>query len=356
MNDNEINDKTSLNALAQNDFFFTNIAHIEHPFETSVDVASKSQQCSINEVNSSPKKEIVSNLIKKPKLNNPMYSLPILKVTPKMTDDILFRALHPDKPVNKANIINFNTNPKLFKSFSNPTVFKNKVKPKPPSLIPIVEEINESIKFPKIDELKVLDMSKQPLTSEEIKYIKEQKVNEIYKRSNYFNKVVLLNKTAKNAYKDFQTETNSILNTYNNENDYRFRNRKYGNSYLTKIKPLKMADVIRRRCQVTREMERNEILMKKLAQKKLQQDLSNVRSLRISSDNNKTEGILKKEILTEQKERKSKTIDGYRRVKMTPTYVRDLKIIQAFNKIKDPSLVKYFNTMQNESDEEKRNK
>jgi hypothetical protein len=41
---------------------------------------------------------------------------------------------------------------------------------------------------------------------------------------------------------------------------------------------------------------------------------------------------------------------------MTPTYVRDLKIIQAFNKIKDPSLVKYFNAMQNESDEEKRNK
>lgn len=350
MNDNEINDKTSLNTLAINDFFFTNIAHIEQPFETSIDVASKSQQCSINEVNSSPKKEIVSNLIKKPKLNNPMYSLPILKVAPKMTDDILFRALHPDKPVNKANLINFNTNPKLFKSFSNPTVFKNKVKPKPPSLIPIEEEINESIKFPKIDELKVLDMSKQPLTSEELKYIKEQKVNEIYKRSNYFNKVVLLNKTAKNAYKDSQIETNSILNTYNNENDYRFRNRKYGNSYLTKIKPLKMADVIRRRFQVTREMERNEILMKKLAQKKLQQDLSNVRSLRISCDTSN------KEILTDQKERKNKTIDGYRRIKMTPTYVRDLKIIQAFNKIKDPSLVKYFNAMQNVSDEEKRNK
>ena len=252
--------------------------------------------------------------------------------------------------LNKANLINFNTNPKLFKSFSNPTVFKNKVKPKPPSLIPIEEEINESIKFPKIDELKVLDMSKQPLTSEELKYIKEQKVNEIYKRSNYFNKVVLLNKTAKNAYKDSQIETNSILNTYNNENDYRFRNRKYGNSYLTKIKPLKMADVIRRRCQVTREMERNEILMKKLAQKKLQQDLSNVRSLRISCDTSN------KEILTDQKERKNKTIDGYRRIKMTPTYVRDLKIIQAFNKIKDPSLVKYFNAMQNVSDEEKRNK
>ena len=349
MNDNEINDKTSLNTLAINDFFFTNIAHIEQPFETSIDVASKSQQCSINEVNSSPKKEIVSNLIKKPKLNNPMYSLPILKVAPKMTDDILFRALHPDKPVNKANLINFNTNPKLFKSFSNPTVFKNKVKPKPPSLIPIEEEINESIKFPKIDELKVLDMSKQPLTSEELKYIKEQKVNEIYKRSNYFHKVVLLNKTAKNAYKDPQIETNSILNTYNNENDYRFRNRKYGNSYLTKIKPLKMADVIRRRCQVTREMERNEILMKKLAQKKLQQDLSNVRSLRISCDTSN------KEILTDQKERKNKTIDVYRRIKMTPTYVRDLKIIQTFNKIKDPSLVKYFNAMQNVSDEEKRN-
>ena len=107
MNDNEINDKTSINALARNDFFFTNIAHIKQPFDTSFDMASKSQQYSLNEVNSSPKKEIVTNLNKKSKLNNQMYSLPILKVAPKMTDDILFRALHPDKPLNKANLINF---------------------------------------------------------------------------------------------------------------------------------------------------------------------------------------------------------------------------------------------------------
>ena len=79
-------------------------------------LASKSQQCTVI-----PEDE--SKQVKPP------YSFPLINGTISIrSNDTLFKALHPDKEINKKNIVNFISNPHLKKSYSCNNMISDKPK------------------------------------------------------------------------------------------------------------------------------------------------------------------------------------------------------------------------------------
>ena len=289
---------------------------------------------------------------------NNVYSLPILKqLSPTTTRNThLYRGFSSYHSPDKSAFLNFNTNPKLLKSYSKPLFLHKHI---------FNDDNTNSIN--NIHEHSIItntnnnsnDIESNPYTPQYIQYIKNKQILEIQKRSNNINKIIsYLYRSNNNKDRVVDDESSPRDNA---SNSYSMR---YGESYGSKmgVSFPKVKDIIKRKIEKAKKCEHNELILNKLSNKKLQNELIKAkikfkRKIPLDKINN---ALLNK--LTNQlhNHKKSKSCDNEnnrkdediccksqenKKIKMTPTHIRDLKIIQAFNKIQDPSLIAYMNFM-----------
>lgn len=302
---------------------------------------------------------------------NIIYSLPILKQNPPTTtrNTLLYHGFSPYHPPDKSSFLNFNTNPKLLKSYSKPLLIHRN----------ILNNNNDSI----INNNNIYDYSiiesntnnnsssgvmidnNNPYTPQYVQYMKNKQILEIQKRSNNINKIIsCLYRSTSN--RDCDVDDCSPRDNVNSSssNSYSMR---YGESYGSKmgVSFPKVKDIIKRKLEKAKQCKHNEFILNKLSNKKLQNELIKAkikfkRKIPLEQLNN---ALLNKLTNKLHNYKKSKSCDNEttrqnheeycyksssnenKKIKMTPTHIRDLKIIQAFNKIQDPSLIAYMNFM-----------
>ena len=266
-------------------------------------LSSKSQQCTVIPADES-------------KQVKPPYSFPLINGTISIrSNDTLFKALHPDKEINKKNIMNFISNPQLKKSYS----CNNMISDKPKKEDFLTSEFDEYYRLKKLKELaKIFKVNKNPYSMKNQLYFKKQKIEEMQKRSNYYNKVIIPNKNVfsinnTTEYKESDTfETTDIINE------------------IVELKP--------------NEFKRKVPTMKDYLKKKYDLLRTMDNKVHFSPPEPNTASLVKTPLnstITLNENQKRLYVKSPPKVKMTPTYVRDLKILAAFNKIKDEKLVSY---------------
>lgn len=299
---------------------------------------------------------------------NNIYSLPILKQHPPPTtrNTLLYRGFSPYRPPDKSTFLNFNTNPKLLKSYSKPLLLHKN----------ILNNNNDSIINNNIYDYSIIESNtnnnsssdvdnNNPYTPQYVQYMKNKQILEIQKRSNNINKIIsyLYRSTSNN--RDCCVDEDSLLR--DNVNSSSSYSKRYGESYGSKmgVSFPKVKDIIKRKIEKAKKCEHNEFILNKLSNKKLQNELIKAkikfkRKIPLDQINN---ALLNKLTTQLHNHKKSKSCDNEthiqnddeycykssphetKKIKMTPTHIRDLKIIQAFNKIQDPSLIAYMNFM-----------
>lgn len=266
-------------------------------------LASKSQQCTV----------VPEDESKKGKLP---YSFPLINGTISIrSNDTLFKALHPDKEVDKKTIMNFISNPHLKKSYSCNNMISSQQKKEDF----LTSEFDEYYRLKRLKKLqKIFRVNKNPYSMKNQLYFKKQKIEEIQKRSNYYNKVISPNKNVfsisnTTEYKETDTfETTDIINEIVDLKP---------NEFKRKIPTMK--DYLKKKYDLVRPIN-NKV--------HFSPPELNTASLVKTPSNSKI-------VLNENQKRLYNKPSP--KVKMTPTYVRDLKILAAFNKIKDEKLVSY---------------
>lgn len=231
------------------------------------------------------------------------------------SNNTLFKALHPDKKIDKKNILNFNSNPHLYRSSSSFNLIPKKPKEKIEKLTSDIDDYYKTLQLEKL--AKIFEINKNPYSKETIMFFKAKNKNEIEKRSNFYNKVIKPYKKVFNSQNNSEINENNTLNT--NELIEEMNNMK--NEVSKKLPKLK--DYIK-----------SKIEKLNLTSNKIKFPTPMSRSILLSKNRSAPQ------IKTTNKKRNLYT-KYPPKIKMTPTYVRDLKILAAFNKVKDDKLVSY---------------
>lgn len=231
------------------------------------------------------------------------------------SNNTLFKALHPDKKIDKKNIINFNSNPHLYRSSSSFNLIPKNPKGKIEKLTSDVDDYYKTLQLEKL--AKIFEINKNPYSKENLLFFKAKNKNEIEKRSNFYSRVIKPSKKVFNRKDDLENNDNNTLDT--NELINEMNNMK--NEVSKKLPKLK--DYIK-----------SKIERLNLTNNKIQFPTQIPRS--ISLNKNPSAPQIK------TSNRKRNLYTKYPpKIKMTPTYVRDLKILAAFNKVKDDKLISY---------------
>lgn len=257
------------------------------------------------------------------------YIYPIFLNKFKNTYDLSFRMIHPEKPINKSKIINFNFNPQFKRSCSNIDIFKitnslNDNTNKNNSLIS-TELFNFSSKKFEYEKKKAY---KNPYSQTSTKFFKNQQIREIVKRSYFFDKIIdsKIKRFALNNFSSFENEkidsneSKDFFEPYNKIED--LYEKKRLESKIPKLRDY-LKYIIKK--SKIREKERNYF-------KESEEDSERKLPKIINIKKDKFKFKLFKD---DNGEIKDLSKPSNNKIKMTMDRIRDMKLMEKLNKIKE---------------------
>ena len=258
------------------------------------------------------------------------YIFPIFLKKFRNAYDLDFRTIHPEKPIDKSKIINYKFNPHFKRSISNKEIFRitnglNDYTDKNNSLIS-----NENFSLnPKKILLEEKNAYNKPYSQSSIKFFKHQQIREIVKRSYFFDKIIdaKIKRYALNNFSNFENEKNDDskdIESYNKKENVFDRKR-----LMSKIPKLRdyLKYLIKKR---NKERERNIF-------KESEEEDSNVKLPKMI--NIKKDKFKFKLFKDDNGEIKDLSKPSNNKIKMTSDRIRDMKLMEKLNKIKEKEFV-----------------
>ena len=320
---------------------------------------------SINELNESREKN----------KNIEFYPYPLaLNSFGNLRNNILFRIQHPEKPIDKTNIINFKSNPKLKKYSSSINIKKkynfnnnNNNNDIDYSLLSNIKKNNNNNKknfyinnnFFNNDlssteiEKKINELEENPYSMKSQKFMKEIKLKEIQQRGFFNNKLKLakIKRIALNNFSIFNEENfdnfnnnfnnNNNNNLTNNFNDSNYKTNDYNNNFNQNIPKLK--DYMKFKYKLMKEKEKSKIENKFYNNFNDFDDFNNDFNSEIKNIlpliNMKKDNFKFKLFKGKNGKEKDLSLPMKIKIKMTPEYIRDLNILNKINKFKEKDFV-----------------
>ena len=314
---------------------------------------------SINELNESREKN----------KNIEFYPYPLaLNSFGNLRNNILFRIQHPEKPIDKKNIINFKSNPKLKKYSSSINIKKkysinNNNNDIDYSLLSNIKKndknnnnnkyfyiinnyFNNDLSSTEIEK-KINELEENPYSMKSQKFMKEIKLKEIQQRGFFNNKLKLakIKRIALNNFSMFNEENFDNINNNNNNNltnnfndsIYKSNNNNNFNQNIPKLK-----DYMKFKYKLLKEKEKSKIENKIYNNfndfdefNEFNSEIKNILPL----INMKKDNFKFKLFKGKNGKEKDLSLPTKIKIKMTPEYIRDLNILNKINKFKEKDFV-----------------
>ncbi len=290
---------------------------------------SLSNTLKLKEINSSNKnyddlKEIYPKIFKK---NSYLY--PVFLNNFRNSNELTFRINHPEKPIDKKKIINFQSNPQFKKSSSNKDFYKSTFLINETSIETSSMSTNNYTNRFLLEEKNAF---KNPYSQSSIKFFKNNQIRGMVKRSYFFDKIIdsKIKRYALNNFSNLEIEKNNENNDTKDTNLYtKIENIIDKENMYNKIPKLKdyLKYIIKK--SKIRERERN---FSKESEDETERKLPEIINIKTS----RFKFQLSKDDNGEIKDLSKPTQN---KIKMTTDRIRDMKLMEKINKIKEKDLV-----------------
>ena len=290
---------------------------------------SLSNTLKLNEISSSSKNSEDVKELYPTKFKNNSYLYPIFLNKFRNSSELTFRINHPEKPIDKKNLLNFHLNPKFKKSSSNKEFYKSTyLINDSPNETRVVLTNNYSNKFL----LEEKNAYKNPYSESSVKFFKNNQIRGIVKRSYFFDKIIdsKIKRYALNNFSNLEIEKNNENNDTKDSNLYtKIENIIDKENMYNKIPKLKdyLKYIIKK--SKNRERERNFSKESEDETERKLPEIINIKTSRFKFQLSKDD---KGEIKDLSKPTQNK-------IKMTTDRIRDMKLMEKINKIKEKDLI-----------------
>ena len=290
---------------------------------------SLSNTLKLNEISSSSKNSEDVKELYPTKFKNNSYLYPIFLNKFRNPSELIFRINHPEKPIDKKKLINFHLNPKFKKSSSNKNYYKSTyLLNDSTNATNTVISKNYSNSF--LSEEK--NAFKNPYSESSIKFFKNNQIRGMVKRSYFFDKIIdsKIKRYALNNFSNLEIEKNNENNDTKDTNLYtKIENIIDKENMYNKIPKLKdyLKYIIKK--SKIRERERN---FSKESEDETERKLPEIINIKTS----RFKFQLSKDDNGEIKDLSKPTQN---KIKMTTDRIRDMKLMEKINKIKEKDLV-----------------
>ena len=285
---------------------------------------SLSNTLKLKEINSSNKnyddlKEIYPKIFKK---NSYLY--PVFLNNFRNSNELTFRINHPEKPIDKKKIINFQSNPQFKKSSSNKDFYKSTFLINETSIETSSMSTNNYTNRFLLEEKNAF---KNPYSQSSIKFFKNNQIRAIVKRSYFFDKLIdsKIKRYALNNFSLLEIEKNDNNDTKETLLYSKMKHTIDKDKMYSKIPKLKdyLKFIIKK--SKKKERERN---FSKESEEETERKLPQI----INIKRDKFKFQLSKD---DNGEIKDLSKPSHNKIKMTTDRIRDMKLMEKLNKIKE---------------------
>ena len=289
---------------------------------------SLSNTLKLNEISSSSRNSKDFKELYPKKFKNNSYLYPIFLNKFRNSSELTFRINHPEKPIDKKNLLNFHLNPKFKKSSSNKEFYKSTyLINDSPNETRVVLTNNYSNKFL----LEEKNAYKNPYSESSIKFFKNNQIRGMVKRSYFFDKIIdsKIKRYALNNFSNLEIEKNENNDTKDTNLYTKIESLIDKQKIYTKIPKLK--DYLKYIIKKSKNKERKRSFSNENeedTEKKLPQIINIKRDkfkFQLSKDDNG--------------EIKDLSKPSQNKIKMTTDRIRDMKLMEKLNKLKEKDLV-----------------
>ena len=289
---------------------------------------SLSNTLKLNEISSSSRNSKDFKELYPKKFKNNSYLYPIFLNKFRNSSELTFRINHPEKPIDKKKLINFHLNPKFKKSSSNKEFYKSTyLINDSPNETRVVLTNNYSNKFL----LEEKNAFKNPYSQSSIKFFKNNQIRGIVKRSYFFDKIIdsKIKRYALNNFSNLEIEKNENNDTKDTNLYTKIESLIDKQKIYTKIPKLK--DYLKYIIKKSKNKER-----KRSFSNENEEDTEKKLPQIINIKKDKFKFQLSKDDNGEIKDLSKPTQN---KIKMTTDRIRDMKLMEKINKIKEKDLV-----------------